>query len=143
MTFGLGYVDDRSTGINQIACYPFYSHVMAMNRTKVDYFSLVAEGDELKILQTVPFEILDISVSHTTLAHVCACTCVYVRGKQTASKSNIWWISEWNNRVELRESIPHESEFFYKPTRFTTNKIQIDTILLKQIKLIEYKLGFV
>ena len=36
--------------------------MLALNRTKIDYFSLDVEGYELPILRTIPFDKLDISV---------------------------------------------------------------------------------
>jgi len=51
---GLGHVD--------VQCFPLYSYLLALNRTKVDYFSLDVEGSELDVLRTIPFEKLDIRV---------------------------------------------------------------------------------
>jgi hypothetical protein len=51
---GLGHVD--------VQCFPLYSYLLALNRTKVDYFSLDVEGSELDILRNIPFEKLDIRV---------------------------------------------------------------------------------
>jgi hypothetical protein len=52
---GLGFVD--------VQCFPLYSYLLALNRTKIDYFSLDVEGSELDVLRTIPFEKLDIRVS--------------------------------------------------------------------------------
>jgi hypothetical protein len=52
---GLGHVD--------VQCFPLYSYLLALNRTKIDYFSLDVEGSELDVLRTIPFEKLDIQVS--------------------------------------------------------------------------------
>ena len=35
-----------------IQCFAFYSILLAVNRTTVDYFSLDIEGDELAVLKT-------------------------------------------------------------------------------------------
>jgi hypothetical protein len=45
-----------------VQCFPLYSYLLALNRTKVDYFSLDVEGSELDVLRTIPFEKLDIRV---------------------------------------------------------------------------------
>ena len=34
-----------------IQCFPFYSILLAVNRTTVDYFSLDIKGDELAVFQ--------------------------------------------------------------------------------------------
>ena len=46
----------------QVQCFPLYSILLAINRTKIDYLSLDVEGDELYILQTIPFEKVDITM---------------------------------------------------------------------------------
>lgn len=48
-------------------CFPIYSYLLALNITHVDYFSLDVEGDELDVLQTLPFDKVNIEV--TTLVH--------------------------------------------------------------------------
>jgi hypothetical protein len=50
-----GYVD--------VHCVPFYSLMLAMNRTSIDYLSLDIEGSELDVLRTIPFGYLDITVN--------------------------------------------------------------------------------
>ena len=48
--------------IQYVYCFPFYSMMLALNRTHIDYFSLDVEGLELEILRTIPFDKLNISV---------------------------------------------------------------------------------
>ena len=43
-------------------CFPLYSVLLALNRTQVDYWSLDVEGHELKVLQTVPWDKVNIKV---------------------------------------------------------------------------------
>ncbi|ELU12487.1 hypothetical protein CAPTEDRAFT_214812 [Capitella teleta] len=50
-------------------CFPFYSMMLALNRTKIDYFSLDVEGQELAVLKTIPFDKLDISVLSVEYLH--------------------------------------------------------------------------
>lgn len=45
-----------------VQCFPFYSILLAVNRTRVDFFSLDIEGHELKVLKTIPFHKVDIRV---------------------------------------------------------------------------------
>ena len=53
----------------QVQCFPFYSLLLAMNRTNIDYFSLDIEGDELYVLQTIPFEKVDIKLMSVEYIH--------------------------------------------------------------------------
>lgn len=47
----------------EVQCLPVYSLLLALNRTTVDYFSLDVEGNELEVLQTIPWEKVDIKVN--------------------------------------------------------------------------------
>ena len=51
--------------INDVLCIPLYTMLKALNRTKVDYFSLDVEGFELEVLKTIPFDLIDIKVTST------------------------------------------------------------------------------
>ena len=46
----------------QVQCFPLYSVLLAVGRTKVDFFSLDVEGHELKVLKTIPWHKVDIKV---------------------------------------------------------------------------------
>jgi hypothetical protein len=46
----------------EIECFPFYSFMLALNRTTVDFFSLDVEGDEFKVLKTIPFDKINIKM---------------------------------------------------------------------------------
>ncbi|KAF4525313.1 hypothetical protein B566_EDAN014922 [Ephemera danica] len=43
-----------------LQCVPFYTLLLAMNRTRIDYFSLDVEGAMWPILRSIPFDLLDI-----------------------------------------------------------------------------------
>lgn len=58
---------DSRTGL--VPCFPVYSLLLALNRTKVDYFSLDIEGFELEVLKTIPFGVLDVSVVSVEYVH--------------------------------------------------------------------------
>lgn len=46
-----------------VQCFPFYTYLLALNITVIDYFSLDIEGSELNVLKTIPFDKVDIKVS--------------------------------------------------------------------------------
>jgi len=47
----------------KVQCFPFYSLLLAVNQTTVDYFSLDIEGHEKRVLETIPWEKVDIKVN--------------------------------------------------------------------------------
>lgn len=48
----------------KIQCFPFYSLLLATNQqTAVDYFSLDVEGWEKRVLETIPWNKVDIKVN--------------------------------------------------------------------------------
>lgn len=53
---------DNSGEIVQVQCFPLYSILLAVNRTKIDFFSLDVEGSELGVLSTIPWHKVDIEV---------------------------------------------------------------------------------
>lgn len=46
----------------EVQCVPLYSLLLALNRTTVDYFSLDVEGNELEVLQSIPWDKVNIKV---------------------------------------------------------------------------------
>ena len=63
------FKNDENNGISkmettEIQCFPFYSLLLALNQTTVDYFSLDIEGHEKRVLQTIPWKKLEIKVLH-------------------------------------------------------------------------------
>ncbi|KAK2162081.1 hypothetical protein LSH36_104g02046 [Paralvinella palmiformis] len=55
--------------IHDSYCFPLYSLMLALNRTRIDYFSLDVEGMELPILKSIPFDKLDIAVLTVEYKH--------------------------------------------------------------------------
>ena len=53
----------------EIECFPFYSFMLALNRTTIDFFSLDVEGDEIKILKTIPFDKINIKMLTVEYLH--------------------------------------------------------------------------
>ncbi|KAK3610841.1 hypothetical protein CHS0354_034047 [Potamilus streckersoni] len=45
----------------EVPCFPLYSIMLAINQTSIDYFGLDVEGNELLILQTIPFDDINIT----------------------------------------------------------------------------------
>ncbi len=58
--------DQKEGQVNQgtveVQCFPFYSVLLASNRTTIDFLSLDVEGHEIKILKTIPWDRVDIKV---------------------------------------------------------------------------------
>ncbi len=59
----------QSKHVHSVYCFPFYSLMLALNQTRIDYFSLDVEGMELDILKTIPFDKLDIKVLTVEYKH--------------------------------------------------------------------------
>lgn len=51
--------DGRHVGVQ---CFPLASYIAALKIKTVDYFSLDVEGHELAVLETIPFDKVDITV---------------------------------------------------------------------------------
>ena len=72
--FNLGKVvrpyDDSDDNIakrgrfTNVVCFPLFGVLRALNVTKVDYFSLDVEGNEMDVLRTIPFDDIDITVKY-------------------------------------------------------------------------------
>ncbi|XP_052804816.1 uncharacterized protein LOC128234562 isoform X2 [Mya arenaria] len=52
-----------------IQCFPLYSILLALNQLTVDFFSLDVEGDELRVLQTIPYDKVDIKMMTVEYIH--------------------------------------------------------------------------
>ena len=53
----------------KVQCFPLYSILLALNQLTVDFFSLDVEGDELKVLRTIPFDKVIIKMMTVEYAH--------------------------------------------------------------------------
>ena len=53
----------------KVQCFPLYSLLLAINQTRVDFLSLDVEGDEVKVLQTIPYRKVDIKMMTVEYAH--------------------------------------------------------------------------
>ena len=51
-----------------MVCFPLFGVLKALNVTKVDYFSLDVEGNEMDVLRTIPFDLIDITVEYLSLS---------------------------------------------------------------------------
>ena len=63
-------ISGKKGEIIQVQCFPLYSILLAINMTKIDFFSLDVEGDELKVLQTIPFDKIDIKMMTVEYKHI-------------------------------------------------------------------------
>lgn len=53
----------------RVKCFPVYTLMLAVNRTSIDLLSLGCQGQELQILQTIPFDRVHIKVISIHLVH--------------------------------------------------------------------------
>ncbi|XP_053663160.1 protein Star [Anopheles marshallii] len=53
----------------RVKCFPVYTLMLAVNRTSIDLLSLGCHGQELQILQTIPFDRVNIKVISIHLVH--------------------------------------------------------------------------
>ena len=54
----------KGNTFTDVICFPLFGVLKALNVTKVDYFSLDVEGNEMDILLTIPFDDVDITVKY-------------------------------------------------------------------------------
>ncbi|XP_051163581.1 uncharacterized protein LOC127282995 isoform X2 [Leptopilina boulardi] len=52
-----------------VQCFPLVTYILALNRTSIDYFSLDIEGNELQVLETIPFHLVDIKALSVEYIH--------------------------------------------------------------------------
>lgn len=53
---------NMSTKLQPATCYPLYDMLVAAELTTLDFLTLDVQGPELKILQTIPWDRVDIKV---------------------------------------------------------------------------------
>ena len=88
----------------QVQCFPLYSLLLAIKRTKIDFFSLDIEGYELHVLKTIPFEKVDITVMNVEFFNQATkgadlITFLQSRGYQKVLKIDMDMIFKKNNTV--------------------------------------------
>ena len=54
----------KGSTFTNVVCFPLFGVLRALNVTKVDYFSLDVEGNEMDVLRTIPFDDIDITVKY-------------------------------------------------------------------------------
>ncbi|KAF2367962.1 Methyltransferase FkbM [Trinorchestia longiramus] len=64
-----GYDDAPAKSLVNVQCFPLISYLEALNVTTVDYFSLDVEGAEYKVLQTIPWDKVDIKTLSVEYLH--------------------------------------------------------------------------
>ena len=67
----LNWIHKQNIAIQSVSmqCFPFYSIIKALNQTRIDFFSLDIEGDELGVLQTIPWGKVDIRMLAVEYVH--------------------------------------------------------------------------
>eukprot|EP00095_Tigriopus_kingsejongensis_P006167 maker-scaffold40_size501252-snap-gene-2.16 protein:Tk06167 transcript:maker-scaffold40_size501252-snap-gene-2.16-mRNA-1 annotation:"hypothetical protein DAPPUDRAFT_224483" len=55
---------------SQVQCFPLYTILMALDNPRVDLFSLDVEGAEIEVLQTIPWDKVDIGLVLVEVEHV-------------------------------------------------------------------------
>ncbi|WAQ94261.1 STAR-like protein, partial [Mya arenaria] len=65
------WIRNRHLKIDEVSvqCFPLYSILLALNQLTVDFFSLDVEGDEMRVLQTIPFDKIDIKMMTVEFIH--------------------------------------------------------------------------
>lgn len=65
------WIEERGIeqSVSQVQCFPLYSILLALGKTRVDYLSLDVEGLELDVLKTIPWTKVDISVITVEFIH--------------------------------------------------------------------------
>ncbi len=53
---------NNTENIYKTQCFPLYSILLAIEKTEIDYFGLDVEGSEYKILNTIPWQKVNIKV---------------------------------------------------------------------------------
>ena len=70
MTWGMaGIAQHYGEATHEIQCFPFYTLLMAAANVTVNYLSLDIEGAELAVLQTIPWDKVDIEVITVETKH--------------------------------------------------------------------------
>lgn len=104
----------QRAGHAEVQCLPIYSLMLALNVTTVDYFSLDVEGVELEVLQTIPWDKVDIKTLSVEFIHGAQGKEVlrsYMEGKgywvyKEVSKSNGWA----NDFIFVKSSFKRQEE---------------------------------
>ncbi|XP_042858215.1 protein Star-like [Penaeus japonicus] len=65
----LGRISKQKTS-TEIECFPLHSILLALERNFIDLFTLDIEGDELKVLKTIPWDKIQVRLLEVEVAHV-------------------------------------------------------------------------
>ncbi|XP_042858653.1 protein Star-like [Penaeus japonicus] len=64
-----GRISNEKTS-TEIECFPLHSMLLALERNIIDLFTLDIEGDELKVLKTIPWDKIQVRLLEVEVAHV-------------------------------------------------------------------------
>ncbi|XP_047475703.1 protein Star-like isoform X3 [Penaeus chinensis] len=119
-SFNIGKISSLETGhehrgFAEVQCLPLYSLLLALNTTKVDYFSLDVEGAELDVLRTIPWEKVDITTLSVEFIH------------DKEGKDAIKWYMEGNG-YKVYSEVTHPgslaNDFIFVKKDFQINNVQ-------------------
>jgi len=63
-------VETTNNEPERIKCFPLFTILLALNRTHIDLLSLGCQGQELEILQTLPWDVVSVDVISIHLFHL-------------------------------------------------------------------------
>nr|XP_045621783.1 protein Star-like isoform X2 [Procambarus clarkii] len=66
----LSRISKNSSQTFQTTAIPFYSLLLALNITQIDYFSIDIEGAEMKVLRTIPWDKIKIRLMCVEINHI-------------------------------------------------------------------------
>ncbi|XP_069195108.1 protein Star-like [Procambarus clarkii] len=66
----LGQISKNSSLTYRTKALPFYSILLALNVTQIDFFSLDIEGSEMKVLRTIPWDKIKIRLMCVEINHI-------------------------------------------------------------------------
>ncbi|KAK2701765.1 hypothetical protein QYM36_019594 [Artemia franciscana] len=111
------------TDLIQVKCVPVYSMLLAVNITTIDLFILDVEGVEMDILETIPFEKVNISVLLIE---------VHGKKKELRTKMHSYLVSKgysfydtFSGRLHPGDDIFIKEEYYNSQDRMKMKKINV------------------
>ncbi|XP_066939145.1 uncharacterized protein [Macrobrachium rosenbergii] len=104
-SLGLSHIANKTSETIAIKTFPLYTMLLALNITFIDFLSLDVEGDELKVLQTVPWDKVQVRVMCVEINHVegGAPAVIDYMEKQGYILVSLRYIDAWFAKKELLE----------------------------------------
>ncbi|XP_064103080.1 uncharacterized protein LOC135213114 isoform X2 [Macrobrachium nipponense] len=104
-SLGLSHITNKTSKTVAIKTFPLYTMLLAVNITTIDFLSLDVEGDELKVLQTMPWDKVQVRVMCVEINHVegGAPAVINYMEKQGYILLSVRYIDAWFAKKELLE----------------------------------------